>query len=92
MSDSDKLKYFGLRMLDACARDDHDAYQQLHREIARSEYDGTHVAHWLAGMVLESIKQHPDWRAILDRQLEEQRLFVEADLDDPDDDGMFLEQ
>jgi hypothetical protein len=48
----------------------------------RNGLDPIHLAQLLANWMRQLLQQNPDWREILDRQLEEMRLIVAAEIPD----------
>ncbi|MEO2134106.1 hypothetical protein [Microbacterium sp.] len=80
MSHIDKITYLACRTIDANARNDHDEYLAIRRDLEAGGYDFFEVANVLAGTVLNLMKSAPDWREQLDAMLASTKLFAEADL------------
>lgn len=82
-----RMEYESMKLVDAWARGEEasaDAYRALWRASEKDGVDPVHVAQFLSSMVLKTIKSNPEWRAILDRTLEQTRLIAAAEIPDVD--------
>jgi hypothetical protein len=85
---NDRLMLQALQLVDAATKDEKAgaAAYEAAWEATRGKdgLDPIHISQQLASMLVSMLQLNPDWRAILDRNIEEYRLIVAAEIPEAD--------